>query len=61
MDFVKKYGIKIDEEDNKYDVVIPDELVQYYGIKEFYGDTSSLLPYYLKKNGYDGISLKCIW
>lgn len=61
LDFVKKYGVKVDEEDKKYDVVIPDKLVEYYGVKEFYGDTSSLLPYYIKKNGYDGISLKCIW
>lgn len=60
-DFVKKYNIKINKEDKKYDVVIPDNLEKFYNIKEFYADTSSLLPYYLKKNGYDGISLKCIW
>ena len=60
-DFVKKYNIKINKEDKKYDVVIPDKLEKFYKTKEFYADTSSLLPYYLKKNGYDGISLKCIW
>ena len=60
-DFVKKYNIKINKEDKKYVVVIPDKLEKFYKIKEFYADTSSLLPYYLKKNGYDGISLKCIW
>ena len=60
-DFVRKYNIKVNSENKKYDVIIPDELVTYYGVKEFYADTSSLLPYYLKKNGYDGISLKCIW
>ena len=60
-DFIKKYNIKIDKDDKKYDVIIPDELEKYYNTKEFYADTSSLLPYYIKKNDYDGISLKCIW
>ena len=48
-DFVKKYNIQINEDDKKYDVIIPDNLIEYYGIKEFYADTSSLLPYYIKK------------
>ena len=60
-EFVKKYNIKINKDDKKYDVIIPDELEKYYNTKEFYADTSSLLPYYIKKNNYDGISLKCIW
>lgn len=60
-DFVKKYNIKINDENKNYDVIIPEELEKYYGIKEFYADTSSLLPYYIKKNGYDGLSLKCVW
>jgi hypothetical protein len=60
-DFIKKYNIKIDKDDKKYDVIIPNELEKYYKVKEFYADTSSLLPYYIKKNGFDGISLKCIW
>lgn len=60
-DFVKKYNIKVDNDHKKYDVIIPEELKKYYNVLEFYADTSSLLPYYIKKNGYDGISLKCIW
>ena len=60
-EFIKKYNIKINEEDKNYDVEIPDELVKYYKVKKFYADTSSQLPYILKKNGYKGISLKCVW
>lgn len=60
-DFVKKYNVKINNDDKNYDVIIPDTLKKYYNVQEFYADTSSLLPYYLKKNGYDGLSLKCIW
>lgn len=60
-DFVKKYKIKINNEDKNYDVEIPDELIKYYDKKNFYADTSSMFPYIIKKNGYDGISLKCIW
>ena len=60
-DFVKKYNIKINKDNKNYDVEIPDELVKYYEVKKFYADTSSMLPYLIKKNGYDAISLKCIW
>jgi len=60
-EFVDKYKIKINDDNKNYDVEIPDELVKYYNIKNFYADTSSMLPYILRKNGYDGISLKCIW
>ena len=60
-EFVNKYNIKINNDNKNYDVEIPDELVKYYGVKKFYADTSSMLPYIIRKNGYDSLSLKCIW
>lgn len=61
LEFVNKYNIKINKEDKNYDVILPQELKKYYDTTEFYADTSSLLPYFIKKNNYNGISLKCIW